>query len=158
MHQSTFCVQGLLASKSVRQCGCTVCAHETSAGINEAWHGHSMINSTDTQTHLLPPVVEETRLVCLNNNNIKEVPPVLPHNEVHSPVPEKDRDSRRYLLYFFLQHFRAHHEDTITSIRGQGMAQTYSDANIRNSTVCPFCTIFPSTRCDFLLIILHKTN
>lgn len=46
------------------------------------------------QTHLLSPVVEETRFVGLNDHNVKQVPPVLPYNVVHSSVPEKDKDLR----------------------------------------------------------------
>lgn len=43
--------------------------------------------------HLLPPVIEETRFVGLNNHNIKQVSPVLPYDVVHSSIPEdKDRD------------------------------------------------------------------
>lgn len=53
--------------------------------------------------HLLSPVIEKTRFVSLDNHNIKQVPPVLPHNVVHSSVPGKDKD---YLVSNIL---KAHH-------------------------------------------------
>lgn len=39
--------------------------------------------------HLLPPVVEETGLVRLDDDDVKQVPPVLPHDVVHSSIAEQ---------------------------------------------------------------------
>lgn len=49
-------------------------------------------------THLLSPVIEETRFVGLNDDNIKQIPPVLPYNVAHSSVPEAAKDSSCYFV------------------------------------------------------------
>lgn len=44
-----------------------------------------------TELRLLSPVIEETGFVSLHDDNVKQVPPVLPHNVVHSPVAERGK-------------------------------------------------------------------
>lgn len=40
--------------------------------------------------YLLPPVVEETRFVRLDDDDVKQVPPVLPYDVVHSSIAERE--------------------------------------------------------------------
>lgn len=48
--------------------------------------------------YLLPPVIKETRFISLNNDNIKQVPPVFSYNEVHSSIPAANKDSAFYFV------------------------------------------------------------
>lgn len=51
--------------------------------------------------YLLPPVVEESGLVRLDDDDVKQVPPVLPYDVVHPSIAEQEgRDemlSRQHL-------------------------------------------------------------
>lgn len=42
----------------------------------------------------LSPVIEESRFISLNNHNVKQLPPVLPHNVGHPSVTRTDKRSQ----------------------------------------------------------------
>lgn len=86
------------------------------------------------QTHLLPPVIEETRFISLNNHNIKEVPPVFSHNVVHPSVPAAQTNS---------VYFKARYEGVITHSYTPGLA-------------CPYSTMLVETLLNFNLLICNN--
>lgn len=56
------------------------------------WISEKNVHRVAKKSYLLPPVVEETGLVRLDDDDVKQVPPVLPDDVVHSSIAEQDSD------------------------------------------------------------------
>lgn len=61
--------------------------HKLFDGFLDIWKKN--VHLVAERRYLLPPVVEETGLVRLDDDNVKQVPPVLPYDVVHSSIAER---------------------------------------------------------------------